>query len=196
MRSTTFFGILALLATTTTLAACGSDTGTSSTGTGGAGTGTGGAGGSTTSTGDTSTATSTSSSTTTTSTSTGTSSSSSSTGTGGPMLVNGCDPTALVDHTKDAAMEITFGDAVGYKYSPPCIKIKSGTTVTFKGDFTTHPLSGGAIVNNVPMQDKQSPIKSTISGTSAAFTIMPAGSYPYFCTDHYAGGMQGLIVAE
>jgi plastocyanin len=196
MRSTTFFGIIAVLSASATLAGCGSDTTSGTTGTGGAGTGgTGGAGGtSTTSTGDTSTSTS---STSTGSTSSGTSTSSgSSSGTGGPMLVNGCDPTALVDHTKEAAVEIAFGGATGYKYAPPCIKIKSGTTVTFKGDFVTHPLSGGEVVGSTPTADKLSPIKPTTAGASAAFAITPAGSYPYFCTAHYAGGMQGLIVAE
>lgn len=112
------------------------------------------------------------------------------------MFVNGCDPTALVDHTSDATVEIAFGDAAGYKYAPPCIKVKSGTMVTFKGNFASHPLAGGEVVNKVPMTDKQSPIKGTTTGASAAFAISPAGSYPYFCTDHYAGGMQGLIVAE
>ncbi len=93
-------------------------------------------------------------------------------------------------------MEIAFGGAAGYKYAPPCIKIKSGTTVTFKGDFVTHPLSGGEVVGGTPMVDKLSPIKGTTTGASAAFAITPAGSYPYFCTAHYSGGMAGLIVAE
>ena len=192
MRSTTFFGIIAVLTTSAALAACGSDTTSGSTGTGGSGDSTSSAGG----------ATATSSSTTTTSsTTTGTSTSSASTSSGtggaGPSLVNRCDPTALVDRTKDATVEITFGEAVGYKYAPPCIKVKSGTMVTFKGSTLAHPLAGGEVVNGAAMVDKQSPIKITSDAApSVSFAISPAGSYPYFCTDHYAAGMQGLIVAE
>lgn len=192
MQSTTFFGLLAVLTATASLAACGSDT---PSGTGG----TGGSGDTTSSTGGTD---ATSSGTTTTSssaTSSGSSTSSTSSGTGGagPNLVNGCDPAALVDRTKDAAVEITFGEAVGFKYSPPCIKVKTGTMVTFKGSTLVHPLAGGEVVNGTATVDKQSPIKSTsVAAASVSFTLSPPGSYPYFCTDHYAGGMQGLIVAE
>ena len=190
MRSTTFFGIIAALTASASLAACGSDTSSGTTGTGG----------STSSTGDTTTTTSTTTtSSTSSSTGTSTSSTGSSSGTGGagPTLVNGCDPTNLEDRTKDAAVEITFGDAVGFNYAPPCIKVKSGTMVTFKGSTLIHPLSGGEVLNGTAMADKQSPIKATSAAApSVSFDISPAGSYPYYCTDHYAGGMQGLIVAE
>ena len=174
MRSATIFGIMAIFTSAAGLAACGSDTGTGSTGTGG----------SSSSTGDTSTAT------------TGTSTGTTSTG-GGPTLVNGCDPKALEDHTKDATVEIKFGDTVGLKYAPPCIKVKSGTMVKFTGSFLVHPLAPGEIVMGAPVPDAKSPIKATADASpSASFTISPAGSYPYFCTDHFSTGMQGLIVAE
>jgi hypothetical protein len=114
MRSTTFFGIIAVLTASASLAACGSDTTSGTTGTGG----------STSTTGDMTTTTSTTTTTTTTTTSTSSTSSSTGTGGAGPALVNGCDPTALVDYTKDATVEITFDDT--YKYAPPCIKVKSG----------------------------------------------------------------------
>jgi plastocyanin len=177
MRSATFFGITAIFTAAAGLAACGGDTGAGSTG----------AGGSTSSTGDTS-------ATTSTSTSTG-----ASTGTGGaaPTLVNGCDPTALEDRTANTTVEIKFGDAVGLKYAPPCIKVKSGTMVTFTGSTLAHPLAPGEIVKGAPVPDAKSPIKATSDAApSVSFTLAAAGSYPYYCTDHYSSGMQGLIVAE
>jgi plastocyanin len=119
-------------------------------------------------------------------------------GTGGsaPVLVNGCDPNALEDRTADATVDITFGDALGLEYSPACIKVKSGTSVTFAGSFFSHPLSAGTVMGTVATPDASSPIQATATGTTATFTIDPAGSYPYYCADHYGSKMMGLIVAE
>ena len=189
MHRTTLFAVFAVLATGASLAACGSDT-TTSTSTTGAG---GGSTSATSSTGDT-----TSSTTSTTSTTAGATSSASGTGGGGPTLINGCDPAALEDHTKDATVEIKFGGALNQTYAPPCIKVKSGTMVTFTGGFAVHPLAAGATKPGVvPVPDATSPIKSTSSAVpSVTFAISPAGSYPYYCTEHYSIGMEGLIVAE
>jgi plastocyanin len=184
MHRTIFLGLFAVVATSASLAACGSDTSTGTTGA----TGTGGSESSTTSTMAT-----TGSGTTTTSTG------ASGTGGAGPTLINGCDPTALEDHTMDATVEIKFGGAtIGTKYEPPCIKVKSGTMVTFTGDTGVHPLAGGeVIVGKVATADPTSPIKATTSGpASISFAIAPAGNYPYFCTEHYSAGMKGLVVAE
>lgn len=199
MQFKTYFGILAVVTASASLVACGSDTSTTSTT---------GAGGSSSTTGDTTSsgggsastssaggASSTSTSGSSTSSSTG-ASTGSSTSTGGSMLVNGCDPMALVDHTKDATVEITFGGAVGLKYAPPCIKIKSGTKVTFTGNLGAHPLAAGEVVMNKATNDPTSPIKTTSMGTTVSFTIAAAGSYPYYCDEHYTSGMVGLIVAE
>ncbi len=183
MLRTTLFGIFAVLATSASLTACGSDTGSAGTTTTG-----GGGDGSTSTTSTTSTAATTGSGT----------SSAAGTGGGGPTLVNGCDPTALVDHTMDATVEIKFGDMVGLVYEPPCIKVKSGTMVTFTGSTSVHPLAPGEVfTGKVPVVDAKSPIKSTANGpASVTFAVAPAGSYPYYCTEHYSAGMKGLIVAE
>ena len=185
MRRTTLLGLFAVLATTASLAACGGDTTTGTSTTGGGGSAT------------TSTTSTTSTTTTTTTTTTSTTTSASGTGGAGPTLVNGCDPKALEDHTMDATVEIKFGDAIGFKYSPPCIKVKSGTMVTFTGNTGLHPLAGGEFVTGTPaVQDPASPIKSTAGPATVSFAISPAGSYPYFCTEHYSAGMLGLVVAE
>ena len=183
MHRSILLGIFAVAATGASLAACGSDTTTSGT------TGTTGAGGSDTTTSSTS---STSGSSTTTTGATGT-------GGAGPTLINGCDIAMLEDHTKDATVEIKFGGAtIGTAYQPPCIKVKSGTMVTFTGDTGVHPLAGGeVIVGKAATADPNSPIKATSSGPpSVTFAIAPAGNYPYFCTEHYSVGMKGLVVAE
>ena len=185
MHRSILLGIFAVAATGASLAACGGDTTTGATST----TGTGGSDATTSAT-----AATTGSGPTTTTTTTG------GTGTGGagPTLINGCDIAMLEDHTKDATVEIKFGGAtIGTAYQPPCIKVKSGTMVTFTGDTSLHPLAGGeVIVGKAATADPNSPIKATSGPATVTFAIAPAGSYPYFCTDHYSVGMKGLVVAE
>jgi plastocyanin len=169
------------------IAACGSSNGTggSTEGTGDTGTGGNTATSSSSGTGGTM---STSSSSSTSSTSSSTSASSSS----GTALVNGCDPATAENHTTNATVTIDFGGAAGLAYKPPCIKIATGTVVTFAGAFTSHPLAGGM----AGTLDATSPIKETLVGTSAMFTFATAGTFPYYCEDHFASGMQGAIFVQ
>jgi plastocyanin len=103
-----------------------------------------------------------------------------------------CDAT--MDDTAQTAVTIKFGGSVGLAYDTPCIKVKAGTPVTFAGDFSAHPLAGGA---SPPTVDTTSPIKETRTGTSATFTLATAGTYKYFCEFHYSSnGMAGTIVVE
>lgn len=124
-------------------------------------------------------------------------SSSSGSGGGGPTLYNGCDPATAEDHTMDATVEIQFGGALGLIYKPSCIRVKSGTMVTWTGDTFAHPLDAGLIVKGLPVADPTSPIKPTMgSMPSVTFTIAPAGMYGFFCDDHYGGAMKGVVFAE
>ncbi len=185
---------LLALGTASLLAACGSSssgsgstTDSTSTGSGGGSTteGTGGTGGS-----DTGATTGSTSTTSTTATGTG-GSTSTSTGTGGtaPEPLNGCVASSAEDHTADTAVSISFGGALGFAYSPPCIKVKTGTAVTFNGAFASHPLSGG----DDGTKDASSPIKETTSGSTATFTLSTAGAYGFFCEFHVGAGMKGAI---
>ena len=189
MKTITYLGAVGAVLTAA-LGACGNGTGTNSTeGTGDTGTGgqvavasssstTGSTGG----TGGAGAGSSSSSS----------SASSTSSGSGGSS-VNGCDPATATDMTGMTAVTISFGDALGMHYDHPCIKVDSGTMVTFSGSFSNHPLGGG---DTPPVQDSASPITATISGTSATFTLGTPGVYGYFCSLHYGSGMEGAIVVE
>jgi plastocyanin len=108
------------------------------------------------------------------------------------MLLNGCDEATAEDHLADAKVQISFGGAVGFKYAPKCIVIKSGTTVTFSGDFASHPLAGG--VDGT--KDPSSPITATNTGMSKDFVIAAGGAYGYYCEFHQAGGMKGAIFVK
>jgi plastocyanin len=118
---------------------------------------------------------------------------SSSSSSSGGMLVNGCDKAAAEDHTADMNTKIAVGSA-GFTYSPACIRIKKGSTVTFEGNFAVHPTVGG-LTTIPPMPDSSSPIKLTNSGTSVTFTFDTAGDYPYYC-EYHLPSMAGAVFVE
>lgn len=180
MRTTVWMGMVCMVGAAA-INACGSSGGTASST---EGTSDGGTGGNATTSSSSATG-----GTMTTSSSSAASSSSSS----GATKVNNCDPTTPEDHTTDTTVTINFGGAtVGLKYDPPCIKIKTGTAVTFMGAFPSHPLAGG----NAGTLDAASPIQETLSGSTATFTFPTAGTFPYYCEDHFSGGMQGAVFVE
>jgi len=179
MRTTVWMGMVFMVGAAA-INACGSSGGTAGST---EGTSDGGTGGNATTSSSSATG-----GTMTTSSSSAASSSSSS----GAVKVNNCDPTAPEDHTTDTAVTINFGGTVGLAYDPPCIKIKTGTPVTFTGAFTSHPLAGG----NAGTVDAASPIQKTLTGSTATFMFPTAGTFPYYCEDHFSGGMQGAVFVE
>jgi plastocyanin len=70
--------------------------------------------------------------------------------------------------------------ASDFSYNPKCLKVSAGATVTFSGDFSSHPLmpsaKRGTLTGN--------PITSTSTGTSTDFTFPTPGFYGYFCAVH------------
>ena len=181
MRKTMWLGILCLAASVAA-GACGSS--------GGGTTGT-------QTTGDQGTGGTTATSTTTTTTTTGTTTSGTTTlgtgGAGGSSSVNGCEEATAEDHTGDNAVTIDFGGVLGEVYKPACIKIKTGTVVTWSGDFSFHPLTPG--VDGTP-DTSNTPITTTNTGMSASFTFATAGTFPYFCANHFSFGMEGAVFVQ
>jgi plastocyanin len=114
---------------------------------------------------------------------------------GGGVMLNGCDSSAATDKTASASTTVTFDDTL--VYTPPCIRIKAGSSVTFMGDFMLHPLQGGTITGSTRRPDATSPIKLTMGGgdggMSASFTFPAAGDFGYYCTLHGGIGMKGAV---
>lgn len=92
--------------------------------------------------------------------------------------------------------QIAFGGTVGFNYSPACLKIAPGTTVTFTGDFSTHPL--------IPSVSRTAPAPNPIVATNpstqgaptASFTFTAPGFFGYFCGAHgddQGDDMSGVI---
>ena len=92
---------------------------------------------------------------------------------------------------------IDFSSAAVFAYTPACLKVSAGSTVTFTGDFLTHPLlpssKRGTLTGN--------PITATAvvpdGGTSVQFTFPTPGFYAYQCDVHGSAddgtGMEGVV---
>jgi plastocyanin len=70
------------------------------------------------------------------------------------------------------------------EYSPKCIRIAAGQSVTFSGSFLSHPLVGGEVVNGTKTPDPTSPIPTTTSGTMRAVSFPAGGVFSYYCDVH------------
>jgi plastocyanin len=89
-------------------------------------------------------------------------------------VVNGCDPATTTVSTGDVT--VTFpGSGATFLYTPSCIKVHAGATVTWNGDLASHPLEPDGSGN---------PIVSTSSGTSVTFTFPTDGSFGFHCAFH------------
>jgi plastocyanin len=84
-----------------------------------------------------------------------------------------------------------------FKWEPATVTIAPGGTVTFKiVGPTPHPVgSGSAPPNDDGKFDTSGCQIDQLSGDGASCTIRfaKAGTYPYFCTLHFAAGMVGTI---
>jgi len=91
-----------------------------------------------------------------------------------------------------AATTINFGGAVGFDYSPKCLKVSAGAMVTFSGDFSTHPLAPSAMRGD----PANNPIVNMSDGTTASFLFPKPGFYAYLCNFHgndNGSAMAGVI---
>ena len=110
--------------------------------------------------------------------------------------VNGCTLATATDLTAAGTPTVTFGGAAGFVYAPKCARISVGQAVTFSGTFASHPLRAGVVVGGVPQPQPGGPIASTDTGTTATFTFPAAGVFPYYCSLHGGGGMNGVVYVQ
>lgn len=105
--------------------------------------------------------------------------------------VNGCNAVNTEDLTAVATATVSFA---GLKYSPPCIRVKAGTKVTFLGSFSSHPLVGGEVKNNMAVPAASGPfIPLTNKGNMRTFLMFAPGMFPFFCDFHSSEGMYGTV---
>jgi len=109
--------------------------------------------------------------------------------------LNRCTEARFVDRTASVAdRSVTFGSgARAFEYTPPCLTIAAGQTVTFLGDLNAHPLAPGSSPSALDVGTAGNPITRIAAGTMTRVTFPRAGVFPYFCEYHYAGGMVGVV---
>ncbi len=99
--------------------------------------------------------------------------------------VNACT-TFTVKTKPNDTRQITFPNGASpAQYSPACLEIKSGQSVTWSGSFSNHPLEPGGGTSN-------SPIQVTSNGSTVTFTFPNAGTYGFNCGIH-PGIMFGAV---
>jgi plastocyanin len=105
-----------------------------------------------------------------------------------------CSLDDAVDQRSTANPTVSFSN---YQYAPRCTRINAGQTVTFNGQFDTHPLVGGNLVGIVLMPDPMSPIGFTDSGTSKSVQFTSAGTYSFYCNQHAVDfAMTGAVFVD
>jgi plastocyanin len=114
-------------------------------------------------------------------------------GTAGFMSIMPC--TSESDYV--AGTTISFGGSVGFAYDPKCLKVPAGTTVTFMGDFSSHPLEPSTHRGELTGNPITAVSALADGGTTTSFTFQTAGFYAYFCSFHgpsdTGAGMAGVI---
>ena len=81
------------------------------------------------------------------------------------------------DHTAGGA-DVTFpAGAAPAQYTPHCVRIKAGQTVTFTGSFPSHPLANdGETVTPIPAH--------ATTGTELKVSFPAAGTFGFHCDFH------------
>jgi plastocyanin len=112
-------------------------------------------------------------------------------------VFNGCTEGQFVDRSAAGAdRAVAFGGENGspvFGYSPACITIAAGQSVTFRGAFSGHPLRPGANPSMPTAGSPGSPITNVDTGMSAEVAFATAGTFPYYCEYHWGGGMYGVV---
>jgi len=104
-------------------------------------------------------------------------------GTGGGAPFTAVAPCTSEGSYATSGTTIQFGVNGALTYDPACLKVPPGTTVTFSGDFATHPLTPSARRGTLT----GNPITASTGlpgATSEPFTFPTPGFYAYYCAEH------------
>ena len=108
------------------------------------------------------------------------------------ISLNGCTDGKFIDSTVTTNTNVAFGGGLGESYSPACVTIAVGRSVTFKGSFQYHNLNKGS-PSDLNAGSPNNPITQVTSGSEKVVTFPTAGDYPYICEFHNASGMMGVV---
>jgi plastocyanin len=112
--------------------------------------------------------------------------------------INGCASADFAPATSTGVARIQYGDPLGLVFSPKCLSISAGESVTFVGDttqgsnFAVHPLRPGGALGTDP-GSPGNPIAAQNGGSTYTVVFPAAGTYGYFCQNHEGMGMYGAV---
>ena len=110
---------------------------------------------------------------------------------GSATVFNGCTADKFVDSTATADTAVAFGGSL--TFSPACVIIAAGHSVTYNGNFGFHPLKKGSPTDSTAGA-ANNPIVETSTGTTPLTVVFPTvGDYPYYCGNHFSDGMMGVV---
>jgi plastocyanin len=78
-------------------------------------------------------------------------------------------------------------------YTPRCVIIQAGQSVTFEMNFATHPLVPGVPHGSTSGATVPNPIARQNSGMTHTVAFPNAGYYPFYCNTHGHVGMAGVV---
>jgi len=95
-----------------------------------------------------------------------------------------------VDETGQSEVTVQVGAEGGLVFSPPAVKVSTGTTVvwkwTGKGGMHNVVHDGGNFESDFHSE----------AGTTFEHTFSSAGTYKFYCAPHKARGMKGAVYVE
>jgi plastocyanin len=83
-------------------------------------------------------------------------------------------------------------EGIGVSWSPPCVEIAAGQTLTWDVNFSVHPLRPGT-TSDKAAGSPNNPIPSSDGGPAAAVTFPTAGFYPFHCAYHATPDGKGMV---
>jgi len=108
-------------------------------------------------------------------------------------LLNDCRASDYEDRTADAAGR-TVVPRGSTGYTPRCLIVRAGQSVTFEMDFAAHPLVPGVPHGSSVGATSPNLIEARSTGTMAYTVTFPgAGYFPFYCSRHGHVGMAGVV---
>lgn len=105
----------------------------------------------------------------------------------------GCAETDIVDLSADSAdRTVRFGGDVGSAYSPQCLRIAPGQSVSFVGDFAQYVLAPGTL-ESATAGTQPNPVVFRPVGTAGSFVFPEPGDFVFHCSSKPGLKMLGMV---
>lgn len=108
-------------------------------------------------------------------------------------VLNDCNAADYEDRSGGADTTRVVRPVGSTSYTPRCLTIRAGQSVTFEMSFVTHPLAPGVAHGSSTGATTPNPIQAQTAGMTYTATFASAGYYPFYCTVHGHSGMAGVV---